>query len=470
MAKKKAAAPPRRGGTIITRNTAASHYQAAKGVKATARLLEAIQVAEPTTLGEMVDRMKRDYQVRLADITLQANVQAARVDWVAESDDPRADAMTDYINTLWKSHLIDALEFIRYGRTAFEKVWKGDDANALNYIDALLPLPFANTKMLLWTTADLEHGDCTEGDLGGFRGIRVWGDNENDFEDLPPVKAYWLAYHGTPMEPHGQSLWVDAPEEVWIERQEAIKIRKMFRKRFAVNGPTIYAPPEIIHTETGETIDVMSAVGAAFQAKVSGGAMVLTNERDSKGNRLIEVQESEAVLDMTPLNADIDGLDAEQLRAFGIPEKVVTEGQAVGSFAMVAQQMLILFAVVERILWAVVDGFRKYVAEPQAKMNFIGSKYVVKANVVPLSQRSDALIVEIVKAMFTQPKAAAILLSGSVDIVKLFKEAGVPITPTGEDLINAWIAKERANAYPTQQLGPSLPPGGGLGLGGQPTG
>ena len=49
--------------------------------------------------------------------------------------------------------------------------------------------------------------------------------------------------------------------------------------------------------------------------------------------------------------------DAEQFRAFGIPEKTVTEGDAVGSHAMVKQQTLVLYAVVDGLLSQFASSF-----------------------------------------------------------------------------------------------------------------
>ena len=108
----------------------------------------------------------------------------------------------------------------------------------------------------------------------------------------------------------------------------------------------------------------------AHDARIAGSLLLLSNERDKDGNYLYDYTEQPSTLDLSPLDDSIDGLDQEQLQAFGIPPKTVLEGSATGSFAMVSQQMLTLYAVVEGILHQFEASFQKYVIDKSVAASF----------------------------------------------------------------------------------------------------
>lgn len=438
-----------------------------RGVQVSAALLAELVEAESEDLPELIGKMETDYQVQLADIVLRANLAAADVQFSPESPDPRADAICDKLKLLWDRSLGDMGNAMKLGRVAFEKVWEYDAAGTFNYIDKLVPLPHRNTRLLLWKADDPTTPNDAQGrpKVGSFQGIELWGKEPQDSIKLPPFKSWWLAMDATDVRPHGESLWLGAFEETWKERRAAIKIRKTFIRRFVVNGGVCYAP-STTKDQQGRVIDVIKAIGQGFLAKVSGGLWIIPNDRDKAGNRLIDYAEAPEIVDPAPLDAHIDGLDSEQLLSIGIPPKTIMEGTEVGSYALVTQQMLILFAVSERILNQNAASFERYVVAPHAgPVNFAAGRCKIRMVITPLSKRSDALVTELVKQIIASPQLSPLIMSGAMDIRKMFETAGIPMTPNAEQALQAYLGNAAAVAQPAgpavqladPQQAPALP-------------
>lgn len=321
--------------------------------------------AEPTHTAEIAEKMRSDYQVQLAELVLGANLQSIPVSWadsadssrtagdVSEADQSRHAALRVQLLTLFKSTLPSMLQCLGDGRVAYEKVWSYLPVHDLTVIRKLEPLPVEQTRMQL--SKD-----------GAFEGIDL---SVGEKLTLSPEKCWWLALDPTALQPHGRSRYSGAPYETWRRRQRASRLRDILIEKFALRGGVAHVPPTV-EADDGRVIDNFEATARAYAALQSGGLLLLPNSRDSRGEYEFDFSEAPEVLNPGPLDAVIDGMDAEQLRAFGIPEKTVIEGHAVGSHAMVSQQMLVLMAVVEGILSQFINSFQKYVVEPVIAHNF----------------------------------------------------------------------------------------------------
>lgn len=378
------------------------------------------QISEPEGLGDLVRRMDEDYQVKLANVTLQANAKQAAITITADQDSERAAQVCNLLSKLYWRRLNSMLQCVRYGRVAYEQTWGAVDGVSML---ELLPLPYHLSKMRLAVN-------------GEFQGIEV-GEGSGKVL-LQPPHCWWLALDPEPLRPHGRSRYMGAPYKTWKDRQEVLKLRKTFVNKFIFRGGFAHIPMDIREVD-GRRIDPVDATRSAYEDMAAGGIMILSNSRQVVGPERkdagYEWDFSESkfeVNDSKPISEIVDAMDSEQLLAFGIPPKTVIEGDAVGSFAMVSQQMLILLAVVEDIVSQIVESYQSGPCADVAKATGIGN---VTVNYTPLTNRPDDLATELVRSWLTTDKLSPILLSGAVDVSAVLDAVGVPVSRDGENRI-----------------------------------
>jgi SPP1 gp7 family putative phage head morphogenesis protein len=132
----------------------------------------------------------------------------------------------------------------------------------------------------------------------------------------------------------------------------------------------------------------------------------------------------------------MERLDVEMLRAFGIPEKTVVEGMGVGTYGAVAQQMMILFAMIEGVLSQFVESFQRYVIDKALAANGLAEGSVT-ITFVPLTNRPDAFVYEVIKLLMANPEFVQGILGGGIDLRQLLEQAGLPVTEHLEATLQA---------------------------------
>lgn len=382
---------------------------------------------EPKGIGELAKQMCCDYQVQFAKIIVQANLAAVDVK-VAVKGDRRAAILGKLAEQLWKRHLNDMLESFTHGRVVFEKVWKYSPDHNLTYIRKLEPLPFEVTEMKL------------DPDTGEFQGIVLEGkpktlSGQSLKIPIPAPSCWWLAMDPTPLQPHGRSRLDGAPYKTYKTRQAAIALRNQFVARICVGGGIAHVPDEI-EIEDGQMVDPFAAMAKAHDERMAGGILILPNERNPDGTYKYDVTDPSGVNSPAPLDDHINGLDQEQLQAFGIPPKTVVEGEAVGSFAMVSQQKLILDAVIEHILLQFERSFQEYVIDKMVEMNY-EDRSAVSIQIVhePLLSIPNQAIQEAVTAILTSPELPQAMMSGILDVRQILEQARIPLLPGAREAI-----------------------------------
>lgn len=404
---------------------------------------------ENQRLDQLAERMEEDYQVALARRVLEARVQSIPVTFSVEGGDARAEALKEQLEDLWEQSLAEALQCIPEGRVAFEKVMGFTDPN-LTVFRKLEALPFSKTEMTL------------EGD-GSFAGILLKPTGK-DPVPIPAPKSWWLALDPTPLEPHGRSRYMGAPHATWKARKEAFKNRETFLRRFAL-GNAVYRGPSSREDEQGNTIDVWQEAANAYEQSRAGGLFTMSAARDDEGNFEEEFTQLPEPKDGQPIDATIDSMDAEQIRAFGFSEKTVTEGAQVGSFAMVKSQMGLLDAVALGILSQIATSFQKFVIDKAVAINF-GAPTPVKITVdyPRLRESVDDYVLEVVQGWLTADTLSPLLLSGAVDVGQMLGAVGVPVSDDLDARIAEMLqrARKRREAPPPGSQPPAQPePAGG---------
>jgi hypothetical protein len=437
-----------------------------KGSQSADLLVELVK-RENLSIEQVVEQMDRDYQVTLARRVLSANANGVEVTFNVNAPDgwdaatiARLEKLSERIAKLWEDTRKSMMDFIKFGRVAYEKVWDYDKANVLSYIRKLEALPFRNTKMLLHSA------NSTEGPAGSFKGVELKAKGQE--VTFGEKKSWWLAFEPTALEPHGRSMYCGAPLEVWKDRKTARDMRTKFLKRFALGGAVMRGPDRSVDEETGQAIDTQEAAARAYGLLQGGGLLYMPNDRIGLG----EAGEGEYTWEFedqaiaqkseSPISALMNDMDSEQLVAFGIPPKTVIEGDVVGSFAMVSQQMLILYSVVEDILEQEIDSFQNYVVDKQVERNFRipDDTRLIEAGYSPLTERPDDLSVEMVKAWLQAPALSPYVLAGVVDVREVLERVGIPLSEQAEEKIEQMIAAEKAIAETMRQQAQQQPPTG----------
>lgn len=369
--------------------------------------------AEPREVADLAERMDKDYQVQLARRVLAANIQSVQVNVTASGNDPRIQALADQLQGLWNCSLPSMLPAIAYGRVAFEKIFAYDQTHNLAVVKSLDPLPYRESALTLGTDGAYEGIDLT------LAGSRV---------QIPADKSWWLALDATVLEPHGKSQYLGAPAETYRRREKTRKRFDTLMNRLSVRGFIAYHPLDE-EDERGQRFDPGEVLAGQLDALTSGGHLLLPNTRHPVLNEYAyKVQETTEVLETAPLLAAIADEDAEQLRAFGIPEKTVTEGDAVGSHAMVKQQTLVLYAVVDGLLAQFTNSFQKYVVDKVVELNFDPEELPrITVRFVRLAERPDSVLAQVVTSILGSARLNPLVESGAIDLVQLLESAGIPL-------------------------------------------
>lgn len=375
-------------------------------------------------IDKIVTQMDKDYQVVLAYKVLSSVIKSAEVTVSSNSDDPRVQAHRDHLLDLWYRTIDSALQCIKYGRVAYEFCRDYDAEHNLSIVKDLDEMPYRETTM------------CLDAD-GNYDGFKL----KHKSQEIPvdANMSWWLALDPTAREPHGRSRYLGAPLEVWQDRTETRANRRKFVRRFVIRGGVAHVPETRPNPENpAETIDVFAETQQALEALFAGGYLLFPNSRDADGNYLYDTDELDPTgLDPSPLNGVLDRQDVEMLRAFCIPEKTVIEGQAVGSYAMVTQQMAILYAVCDEILDQVIRSFQSQVVERERQWNYgEESGVTLEISFTPLSRRAETSgLSQIVQSIITSPTIGPLVLSGAVDLEAMLQASGIPLVVSNEELM-----------------------------------
>lgn len=414
-----------------------------------AQALAAKRLPENPRVDELAEKMDEDYQVSLVRRAIEAGLQAIPVTFSVEGDtqDDRADALAKQLADLWEQTLGECSEGLSRGRVAFEKVFDYVEDDNLHVVRKFDRLPFKMTRMTL-------------NEAGQFAGIEIQA--KSKWELIPADKSWWLAINPTPLQPHGTGLYTGAPHKTWRTRQEAIRLRDVHIRRFVLEWLLIRCRPTN-ENEEGQLVDNFTRMLDAVDAMRSGGAMAVSNERNPETNEPLETVEAIGAerKDANHLDDTIDGMDAEQVRAFGFPESVITDGSIVGSYAKLKQQSGLFFAICLSVLRQVATSFQRYVVDKVLPLNF-GPDVTIRVVYPKMTEQQEDWVIEVAKGLLVQPALSPLILSGAVDVRQMLEGIGVPLSADAEERLERFLAEQRAAAaaagggQPTQLAGDPL--------------
>lgn len=410
-------------------------------------------LSEPKSLGALVKEMECDYQVMFSKYILTANISAVKVSVSVDGPiDPKAQGIAKKLEELWQKSVGSMVEACGYGRQAFEKTNAYDPTVPCTYVKRLEPIDFADSRLKL--TDDNKYD--------GFE-VRINGPDEAEkWIPVAPENSWWLAIDATPRNPHGRSQYRGALEAAWKQKRENVRNLNMFVKRFAIRGGIAHGPMTEMDELTGQIYSCPEKFHEAVEQLYTGGTLFLPNDPHEDadmakaGKYKWDFDEAKTeMLDPAPIMSVLDRDDVNILRARGIPEKAAIEGDGGGSYAMLTQQMLTLFAVVDSVVAQFVASFQEFVADPMGCLNYGEGGPKFKVTAVKLTNRPDSFVVQMLTQMATQPQFGSLVMSGAVNLRSLLESVGLPVTPELED-----VAKQVAQMFMATSAALKAGPGG----------
>lgn len=392
---------------------------------------------ESKEFGEIVREMNADYQIAFANFVLAANVAAVQVTVSVENGDDRSDAIQQKLQTLWDQTVPAMMGAVGFGRVAFEKDWDYDTKNRITFIASLAAMEFEDTKLKL----------TPEHKFDGFK-LKV-SDSPEQWEHVKQKDAWWLAIDATPKNPHGISQYKGAVEKAWRRKRESQENLAMYVRRYAIRGGVVHGPMTEPDELTGLPVSCVEKMAAAAENLWTGGLMYLPNDAHPNpdmakaGRYKYDFTEANVTaMDPAPIQATIDKEDVAILRAIGIPEKAGIEGDGVGSFAQLTEQILTLFARVDTLVAQFVRSFQKYCVEAVREANYEDeSGPTFHVNAVKLTNRPDSFVITLLTALVANPQFAQVILGGGVDLRNLLEQVGLPVTTEFEEVAKQVAAR-----------------------------
>jgi len=437
-----------------------------------AAIAAAVEPEPIESLDELVVDMLDDYQVCFTLDVLIASIKRAEVsitlnsgeksqhasdgeedllgiDSATEPDDELAKAVAADLQRLWADTLPKLLDkrdgVLSYGRCAFEKIIENDLEQGITRIRMLDLLPPVDkgikaTKMKLTKQGDFDGIELT---IGG-KSIQI-----------PAELSWWCAIGATKLKPYGRSLFLGAPSKVREQRKKLFKLTDAFIRRWAIKPPTVHAPATAKDIN-GQVIDNHKFIAGVMQKNFEyGNPIILPNARDMKtGNFETDITSDSETLNPSPITEIADMLDAQQSRAFGVHEKITSEGSEVGSHAAQLMHVAIMLSICDGIVSELTNSFAKYVGEKVVTMNW--AMNAPKLTVQAVSLLSDAFVMELANSLLTSPQWSPLMVSGAVNIESILLSSGVPLSADFK------VRLEKALEIARQQK-QQLPPAGQAG-------
>jgi len=317
-------------------------------------------------------KMRKDPQIALALAAIKAPIVA--MDWSVESESAEVRAFVKAVLAPLRRKLVRAsLEAVDFGFQAFEKIYEIRDVSVSDEDAASEGRPQVFTFPRSVVLADLKDIDPEQVRIeassadGSYAGFTQTLDGEKVF--VPARKSFiftvgrrWGNLYGTSR--------IDAAYEVW----HWCNIMYNFSNRYfeRKGDPVIKgrAPAEARLDADGREVNTIEEAGRVIGNLRAGGTAVFPDERDEFGNLrwdfeyMLDDKRGDQFLDY------ITHLQTLKLRGVLVPERVLTQDNATGSYAM-ARAHTDTFLLSEEILANdLIDHINRYIVGDLVALNF----------------------------------------------------------------------------------------------------
>lgn len=320
-----------------------------------------------------VPRMLRDPQVRFILKMWRAPFQ--QVTWKVKAESDRVAKFVDMsLRRLWRRHLpMILLRYCCYGYAAggveFALQRGLIRANKLQVIEP------RDARPLVWSDGP------NKGERAGF--------SANSLKVLAP-HAVWFAGNEEMGEGYDWPI-LAGMFEPWLEKRGrggAIHSRRLWYRKCAFTGGTMYHPPGPINVGTDEDPQIRDAQDVAretLELYESGGILTFSNEQHPgiPGKYSWEFTPSESRADVAGVRDYSKDLDQEMLRGAGIPPEVLEASQVGSGWSGRMIPLLTYYGGVDEFVGPLIETFDLPIRHA-AHVNFGASWFDVEP--VPLTE------------------------------------------------------------------------------------
>ena len=373
-------------------------------------------------------RMRLDPQIRLALAAIKAPIMGLA--WRAESvDGSLARFVESALEPVWRSLVHSALNAVDFGFQAHEKVWQVND------VEVEEPKaeggPRVRTYREVVTYRKLKDLDPASvvilaDEMGNFAGFRQLSTDVV----VPAEKAFVVTFEKEWGNLYGTSR-LDAAYEPWYWcRVLYASCNRYFERK---GDPPIkgHAPAEIRLDEDGNEVNSLDEANAVINSLRAGGTAVFPDERDEHGHPrwdfefLLDDKRADMFLDY------IQHLEVMKLRALLVPERVLTQEGATGSYALAQEHTDTFLRSEELLIQELLDHINRYLVPQLVFYNFGPAAAPVHITTSGLSRSSRELMKELLLRILDAERAAnegePPNLAAVIDTVKLLEELNLPV-------------------------------------------
>lgn len=386
-----------------------------------------------------------DYQAMFCLTIIESAIRRARVTFVA-SDESGAE-LAKALERSWLDTVRHVAKCYLDGRAAFEILWTNGEENGSSF----------TIPVLEFIPPDYQGDPYSEMILdenGDFVGIKLATDKIKRKVTLDNTQSWWFGLDATRVVPYGDSRIKESTMRVISSRKELFRQHRNFMRRHAFVGGVAHVQRTVTDPATGNHIDNFSVFESLLARWVDGGWIIVSNERDDKGQYKDQIEPSTRLTDPEPLERSIAASDARLSRSMGLFDKLATEGiqngATEGSLTIHVDTFL---SMIEDIVRQAVASWNKHIAPMVAEKN---SGRRVRAVAASLTNENTQALIDIVKSVITNNTLSPMILSGAIDVLGMFERVGLPITGIARASILSLLEKMRE----MPPAAPGSPPSG----------
>ena len=346
--------------------------------------------------------MRLDGQVAAGLAVIKLPIQSRTFAVVGDDRDVAA-FVERVLGRVWRNLIRATLTAVDYGFAVLEKVWEVDDDGFVVYKTFKDPLP---------DSLELEVDE-----YGSYAGVRQFPGLR-----VPKEKAFLYTHRLEHGNLYGLSRLRPA-YPFWRTKEIIYLFLNRYLERKG-NPPVIVKyPPRLAGTGAGDPAgDTYGREALALGKKLlENSAVALPHLHDEHGEDLWEVGYLEDAPRVGMFLDYIEHLNKMILRAMFIPEKLITQDGAAGSYALAKVHADMFLLSEEGLVADLEEHFNRFIVQPLVAYNFgPGARAEIRL------ERFDAASRELLRDVFMQ-----MLSSGDVRpaVDAVARELGVPLAP-----------------------------------------
>ena len=396
-------------------------------------------------------RMRLDPQIGLALAAIKAPVMGLA--WRAESADPAVARFVEAaLRPIWRSLVRSALNAVEFGFQAHEKVWQVADLVVEEPSPQGTIVRTYHHAVTYRKVKDLDPASVViladgRGNFAGFKQLTT--------EVVVPAEKAFVVTLGKEWGNLYGTARLDAAYEPWYWcRVTYASCNRYFERK---GDPPIkgHAPAEVRLDEDGNEVNSLDEANAVIHSLRAGGTAVFPDERDEHGNPrwdfefMLDDKRADMFLDY------IQHLEVMKLRALLVPERVLTQEGAAGSYALAQEHTDTFLRSEELLIQELLDHINRYLIPQLIFYNFGPSAPPVHVTTTGLSRSNRELMKELVLRLLDVERGSGsdrrADLASVIDAVKLLEELNLPVR--GEPQPAPQPSRPAAGPQPSQAGG-----------------